>query len=142
MNKQLKLLAAAAALAFGSANAATLGPTNFNVTVNLTASCSMTAPADVAFTYTSFGGAATSTGGGFTVTCTNSLPYTLALDATSGTVIGLNYTLALAPGGTGNGAAQSYTIAGNMVAGQSGTCAAPVAGVCSGSQVRTLTVTY
>mgnify|MGYP000160849018 CR=1 FL=1 len=81
---------------------------NFNVTVNLSSVCAITAaPTDVAFTYTSFQAAAsTATGGAFSVRCTNLLPYTLALDATSGTVIGLNYSLALsAPSGTGNGAA-------------------------------------
>ena len=140
--KKLSLLAAAiaAAAAFNTQAASTSG--GFNVTVNLTSACSITAgPADVDFTYTSFqGAAATSTGGAFSVRCTNGLPYTMALDATSGTVIGLNYTLALsAASGTGNGAAQAYSISGGMVAGQSGTCAAAT---CSGSQARTLTITY
>src|SRR5205823_4757205 len=66
-----------------AAQAATAGPASFNVTVNLTSACQITAgPADVAFTYTSFqGGAATATGGGFSVKCTNTLPYTMALDS-------------------------------------------------------------
>ena len=41
--------------------------------------------------------------------------------------------------GTGNGAAQAYTVNGTMAANQSGTCAAAS---CAGTDVRTLTVTY
>ena len=143
MNKRIALAAAFAALFAGipAAQAAT-ATGNFNVTVNLTSVCTIASgPADVAFTYTSFqAGAATATGGGFSVQCTNTLPYTMSLDATSGTVIGLNYTLALsAASGTGNGASQAYSITGSMASGQGGTCAL---GSCSGSQGRVLTVTY
>lgn len=141
MNKQLKLLAAAATIAFGSANAATTGPTNFNVVVNLTSSCSISAVSDVTFTYTSFqAGPAVATPGNFTVSCTNGVPYTMALDAAGGTVIGLNYTVALSSaGGTGSGAAQAYTITGGMVGNQGGTCGAAT---CVGTSVRTVTVNY
>jgi hypothetical protein len=144
MKKILMTLAAGTAMIalMPAAQAATAGPQSFNVTVNLTSVCSITAgPADVAFTYTSFqAAAATATGGGFSVRCTNNLPYTMALDASIGTVIGLNYTLALsAAGGTGNGAAQAYTVSGGMVASQSGDCATAT---CAGSQVRTLIITY
>lgn len=143
MNKLLK--AAVLASFFGAAsiaNAGTVGPTNFNVTVNLTSSCSLTtAPSDVAFTYTSFQGAASvATPSAFAVKCTNLRPYTMALDAAAGTVIGLNYTIALsAAGGTGTGIDQNYSITGNMAAGQSGTCAGAS---CAGTDVRTLTITY
>lgn len=134
-------IALTTALALAAAASAHAQSSPFNVTVNLTSACTLTAPADVAFTYTSFqGGNQASTGGGFTVRCTNGLPYTLALDAAGGTVIGLNYTLALsAPGGTGSGAAQPYTVSGTMVSGQAGNCAV---GACAGSQARTLTVSF
>ncbi len=143
MNKRLALAAAFAAL-FAGIPAAQAGSVtgNFNVTVNLTSACQIASgPANVAFTYTSFqAAAATGTGGAFSVQCTNTLPYTMSLDATSGTVIGLNYTLALsATTGTGNGAAQAYSITGSMASGQAGTCAL---GSCSGSQGRVLTITY
>jgi hypothetical protein len=76
----------------------------------------------------------------FGVTCTNLLPYTVAIDATSGTLLGLNYTLTLtAPPSPGNGLERTGTIAGNMAAGQSGICAT---GVCFASETRTLTITY
>ena len=143
MNKVAKAVALVSFLGAATiANAATIGPQNFNVTVNLTSSCSLTsAPTDVAFTYTSFQGApAVATPSSFTVKCTNLRPYTMALDAAAGTVIGLNYTIALsAAGGTGTGADQTYSITGNMAAGQSGNCAAAS---CAGTDVRTLTITY
>jgi Spore Coat Protein U domain len=126
------------------ADAATVS-SGFNVTVQLTAACEITsAPTDVAFTYTSFqAAAATATPGAFSVRCTNSLPYSLALDASAGTVIGLAYTLGLSlSSNVGNGAAQAYTISGGMVANQSGTCATTPPGTCSGSDPRTLTITY
>jgi spore coat protein U-like protein len=92
----------------------------------------------VAFTYTSLQGAVQNgTAGGYTVTCTNSLPYTFGLQAGTGAAtppgaatitvtdnaVNLQYVLGTsAAGGTGNGAAQSYNITGTMAANQSGTC--------------------
>ena len=143
MNKRL-ILAVAVASMFAAIPAAQAGTAtgNFNVTVNLTSQCQITAgPTDVAFTYTSFQAtAATATGGAYTVRCTNTLPYTMSLDAASGTVSGLNYTLSLsAASATGNGAGQNYTVNGSMVSGQAGTCANAS---CSGTDARVLTVTY
>ncbi|MFZ2649008.1 MAG: spore coat protein U domain-containing protein [Burkholderiaceae bacterium] len=132
---------AIAPLAAGAATTAS----GFNVTVNLTSACQITsAPTDVAFNYASFQATpAVASGGAFSVRCTNSLPYTFSLDASAGTVLGLAYTLSpSAAGGTGNGAAQSYSIGGGMIADQSGTCAGPAATICSGSTARTLTITY
>jgi len=124
----------------------TYGPSNFTATgtfpvsIATPAQCSLTtAPGNVVFNYVTFGSAANASTT-FGVTCTSYLPYTMALDATSGTILGVNYTLALSAGsGTGNGSQQSYTISGNIVAGQAGTCAS---GSCSASQGRTLTITY
>jgi hypothetical protein len=143
MNKVIKAAVIASLVGAASlANAGTVGPTNFNVTVNLTSSCSLTAaPTDVAFSYTSFQGApSVATPSSFSVKCTNLRPYTMALDATSGSVIGLNYTIALsAAGATGTGIDQTYSITGNMASGQSGNCAGAS---CTGTDVRTLTITY
>jgi hypothetical protein len=142
MNKVAKAVALVSFLGAATlANAGTVGPQNFNVTVNLTSSCSLTsAPTDVAFTYTSFGPAAVATPSSFTVKCTNLRPYTMALDAAAGTVIGLAYTLALpTAASTGTGVDQTFSITGNMVAGQSGNCAGAS---CAGTDVRTLTITY
>jgi hypothetical protein len=142
--KKIRLLPLAVALlAVASAEAATTTPpSSFNVTANLTSVCSITnAPADVVFTYTSFqAGPSTATGGGFTVKCTNNLPYTMALDSGGGTVIGLAYTISIPTGTqTGSGADQPYTVSGSMVGGQGGNCALAT---CSGTQIHTLTVTY
>lgn len=124
----------------------TYGPFNFTdtgtfgVSIATPATCSLSnAPGDVVFNYVAFGGAANASTT-YGVTCTNYLPYTMALDATSGTILGVNYTLALsAAGATGSGSQQSYTISGNIAAGQAGTCAS---GSCTASQGRTLTISY
>lgn len=112
----------------------------FGVNIATPATCNVTTPpTDIIFNYTSFGSAATASTS-FGVTCTSYLPYTMALDATSGTILGINYTLALsASSATGSGVQQLYSINGTIAAGQAGTCAT---GSCTGSQARTLTVTY
>ena len=143
MNKRLAIAVALAAAfaAIPAAQAGSIAPT-FNVTVTLTSKCQVTtAPTDVAFTYTSFQPGPASASSNYAVQCTNSLPYTMALDSTAtNTVAGLNYALTLsAASGTGSGAVQNYTVNGTMAAGQGGTCAL---GSCSGSEGRTLTITY
>lgn len=125
-------------MTYGAAASTAIG--SFAVSISTPATCSVTAPpGNVVFNYVAFGPAITPSST-FGVTCTLSLPYTMALDATSGTIVGLNYTLALsAPGSTGIGAQQTHSINGNMVAGQSGICAL---GTCSGSQARSITISY
>ena len=124
----------------------TYGPANSTATAAMAISISTVPvvvisvpPGDVAFTYSSFAGAqAASTS--YVVRGTSGLAYTMALDSSSGSVLGLTYTLWLsAAGGTANGALQTYTINGSMAAGQSGTCAS---GSCAGSRPHTLTITY
>lgn len=129
----------AAALASGHAQAGSTSG-QFNVNVTLTSACTMSAVTAVDFAYTSMqAGAATATGGGFSVTCTNSLPYTFGLQSGGGAAtppgaatisitdnaLNLGYSLGLsAAGGSGNGAAQSYSVTGTMAGSQAGTCAA------------------
>lgn len=104
-----------------------------NVTINLTSACVFGAIAPVAFTYTSFqAGNATATGGGFTLKCTNSMPYKIGftnapVPTVTATVLdvvtNLNYTLGLsATVGTGTGVNQAYSVSGTMASGQAGTC--------------------
>jgi spore coat protein U-like protein len=115
---------------------------NFGVTVVTTNTCQISVPpGDVNFTYTSFQLAAAVASTTYGVRCTTALPYTMALDATSGTLLGLSYSLAIAPSssGTGTGVTQTYTINGTIAAGQAGTCANAV---CNGSQTRTLTLSW
>lgn len=111
-----------------------------DVTIVSPPTCSIpVAPGTVALSYTSLGAAATASTI-FQVNCTATQAYTMALDATSGTLLGLNYTLALSsPGAVGTGGNQAHTITGTIPAGQAGTCAV---GTCSATAVRTLTITY
>jgi len=119
----------------------TLNTSNFNVSVITTNACQIAVPPpNINLSYTSFQVATAAASTSFGVRCTTALPYTMSLDATSGTVLGLTYTLALSQtSGTGTGVTQTYSINGSMAAGQVGTCSTAS---CSASQTRTLTVTY
>ncbi|MBC7720038.1 MAG: spore coat protein U domain-containing protein [Chitinophagaceae bacterium] len=74
------------------------------------------------------------------VTCSDQLPYTLAVSPTSGVSAGIYYTLSLPGSATGTGAVQNTTITATAPAGQAGTC---TTSSCIGAaQPHTLTVTY
>ena len=121
---------------------------SFPVNIATPSTCGVSpTPGTVAFgTYVAFGPALAGTTS-FGATCTNYLPYTVAIAPTSGTIAGLSYTLLLNLSGltgttlsvTGNGVQQNFTIDGTMAAGQAGTCAT---GTCSGTVAHTLTLTY
>ena len=110
------------------------------MTIVSPSACSITtSPGTLTINYTSFGPLATGSTT-YGVTCTSALPYTMALDATAGTILGLNYTLALGTGASvGTGAQQLFNITGSIAAGQSGNCPTTT---CTGSQVRSVTVAY
>lgn len=119
-----------------------INTSTFGVTVLTTNTCQISVPpGNLDFTYTSFQVSASTASSSYGVRCTTALPYTMAFDASSGTLLGLTYTLAIAPSssGTGNGATQTYTIDGTIAASQSGTCASAV---CTGSDTRTLTLSW
>jgi len=118
----------------------------FGITVITTNTCQIySPPGNVNFTYTSFQVAAAAASTSFGARCTLALPYGMALDATSGTLLGLNYTLALPfppppPFNViGTGATQTHIINGSIAGGQAGTCATAS---CVGSQTRTLTISW
>lgn len=113
----------------------------FPVSIVTPSSCTITSPPGrINFSYVAFQGLAAAASTGFAATCTSLLPYSMALDATSGVLAGLAYTLSLsATSNVGNGLSQPYTVNGTMASGQSGICAA---GVCTATQARTLTITY
>lgn len=130
----------------GSLSALAASPVNsstFNVTVNLTAECTLSAPGNVTINYDDGVGVTSTTASSLNVKCTNQLPYSVALLTgaaaavtfpVTDSVVGIAYTLTLgAPvgGSTGTGANQSYTITPSATAAQTGTCAAPTAGVCT-----------
>ena len=117
----------------------------FPVSIAYPATCTITSIANVAFgTYVAFQSTAlVAPAANAVLNCTNKLPYTMALDVTSGVVVGLNYTLATnwIAGSQlrGTGPGQTFTITGTMPSGQAGTCSTSS---CSGSDTRTLTITY
>lgn len=132
-----------------STGTSTFNTGTFPVSITAPATCTFsTQPGNITFNYTSFG-APVLANTLFRTNCTHLLPYTMALDVTSGTIVGLNYTLALNAtansGGasplvsTGTGAAQTFYVNGSIAAGQGGTCST---GTCSGSDIHTLTITY
>jgi len=125
-------------------------PINIYAPATCTLGLSSMPPSPLVFAYTAFSPAAVNANTQIDMTCTQYLPYTIALDATVDVVAGLNYTLGLntaagPPDGTsplssvGTGAQQIFYINGTMAAGQAGTCSG---GTCPGTQVRTLTITY
>ena len=119
----------------------------FNVVFITNANCTLTPPPSLTFNYTSFQGAAALASANFSVTCSTLLPYTLSLDSVgpiTDNALNLTYTLSLsAPGGTGTGATQTYSVNGTMAGGQGGTCASALCtNAAATNKMRTLTVSY
>lgn len=110
-------------------------------TVSVLSQCFFSsAPSALTMNYTSFAAAASTGSSNFMVTCTQTTPYSLALDAASGTLLGLNYTLALSQtNAIGTAFPQNFTVNGTIAAGQVGTCATAN---CTATQMRTLTISY
>jgi spore coat protein U-like protein len=139
---------------------------NFDVVINLSSVCTLGAVTALDITYTSMQGVAgNSTGGGFTVTCTQNYPFTFGLVAGAGGsapgtagatgidildgVVALNYHLdtvdsgnALVNGGSGQGTTGvNFRVRGTIAAGQSGTCGAAASCTNAGAgQNRTQTL--
>ena len=113
----------------------------FGVSIVTPSSCSIsTPPGNITFTYTAFQAGTASASTSFATTCTSLLPYSMALDVTSGVLSGLQYDLALSSASAvGNGSAQTYSVTGTMASGQPGTCAT---GTCAASAARQITITY
>lgn len=130
---------------------------SFTVSISLTPACALGTVGGIAFNYT--GAQATSStgsGGGFSLLCTNNLPYSFSLDSdssSSGTATArtyvdaatlLSYTLTTPAAGTGTGSSQSLSLGATMAANQAGSC--PTGTACdntaSTNRSRTLTVTY
>ena len=154
LRNKLKLLASvgittAALIGFSSSPAQAASVTSsFNVDITLTSLCSVSTPAALSFAYTAMQGTAATASTPFTVTCSNSLPYTVSVSGanTLDDAVGLNYTLAVTPpvgGGTGTGASQAYSIDGTIPANQSGTCvSATCTNAAATNNVHTITVLY
>jgi hypothetical protein len=160
----LGLLAALAVFA-GSAQAQSTSTQSFKVNLTLTSKCYLNMAAgpvngtvsDVNLTYIAFQTTAAQDSTGFTVTCTNDVPYSLAVASDAGTVAGIDYFLKLvagttasyatAAGGgtlasqTGSASGVAYTVGVQAAANQPGTCSDPT-GVCTGFNTHIVTVSY
>ena len=156
MNKILVAILATASTLVLLTPAQAVSPqtTNFDVNINLTTGCVISAaPLAVAFTYTAFQTSAAAldgTSNTFGVSCTKNLSYAMVLDNTgtvTDTATDLIYSLTVPAGTkTGDGLQQVYSITGSMAAGQSGKCATSLASCTNagtgGNKTRTLTVAY
>ena len=113
----------------------------FTTNASIVARCYfLTNPTPIVMNYTAFSNVAVTATSNFGVNCTLSTPYSMALDATSAVLVGLNYSLTLsAPSAIGNGFTQNHSVSSSIAAGQAGTCAT---GTCTGTQARVVTITY
>lgn len=99
-----------------------------------------TPPSAMVFDYTSFADTPQMAMQTLEVRCNDSLPWNIGIAPAGGTLLGLSYTLDLAPDdGTGTGEDQPVVLTGTLPADQAGTCAT---GSCSASQAHTITITY
>jgi hypothetical protein len=145
----------------------------FNVNINLTASCNVATMSNITANYTSLQASALSGASVQTtaaITCTNSIPYSVALDTGSGgtslgslqtlysdAAVGITYLLTLSgpalsatATSVGSGAAQNVLVQATFGAAQAGSCAGALATAtangCNNSansaRLRTFTVTY
>jgi spore coat protein U-like protein len=124
-----------------SSTGADISTTSLSPVASILSECRISSsPSPLVLNYASFSAVPVASSSDFNVSCTNTTPYTMALDATSGTLLGLNYTVALnANNGTGTALPQTYSVIATIPENQSGSCAT---GVCSSSQTRTITITY
>ena len=125
----------------GIATGAVINTAVFSANASIQHSCYFsTKPSTLNLNYTSFTGTAVTGASSFALSCTFNSPYTLVLAPTTGTALGVNYSLALsAASGTGTAAPQNFTVTGTAAAGQAGTCASST---CSVTNPHTITVTF
>jgi spore coat protein U-like protein len=126
-----------------NAAGALLGSTLLNSRASIQHNCRFSsAPLPIQVFYTAFATAAVPGSTSFELTCTEGTTYALSLDLTRSVIptIELAYSLALnATSGTGNAVGQSFRVDVSIDAGQAGNC---VGRNCSGTDTRTITVTY
>jgi hypothetical protein len=155
MNKLILATMLGAAALVSAPSFAANATDNVSVAINLTPICQITTPGALTFNYQSFqSGAATATGGAFTIKCTTSLPYKVGFDSTAtpatpqtvtaaASNLQLGYSLGLSGSttGTGTGAtAISLSVTGSMASGQSGDCATGAG--CTASENQAVFVVY
>ena len=122
---------------------AVLDTATLEVRISIPRNCRFsTAPTGITVNYTAFSASAVTGTSNFAITCTLGTTYTIALDRTRSTVpnVELIYSLSLsATSSTGTAVAQPYSVNISVDAGQPGRCSATS---CSGTDTRTITITY
>jgi spore coat protein U-like protein len=121
--------------------ATVLNTAQFDVTVTTQNECQFsTVPTPINLSYTALQTTVATGTSNFQARCTPGMPYSLALDASSATLLGLYYSLALnATTSSGTGLPQPFSVTATLPANQAGTCAT---GSCNGSQARSVIITY
>lgn len=121
--------------------ATVLTTAQFDITVTTQNECQFsTVPTPINLSYTALQTTVAIGTSNFQARCTPGMPYSLALDTSSSTLLGLYYSLALsAATGTGSGLPQPFSVTATVPANQAGTCATSS---CSDSQTRAVIITY
>jgi spore coat protein U-like protein len=122
-------------------------PASFPVNISTSANCVISTPPNTLnLNYTSFQNTAAANFVGFAATCTTGLSYTVDLSPTSGTLLGLPYSVSLNSASvvsslsvSGNGSAQPYSIYGKIAASLSGNC---TIATCSAVAPHIITIAY
>ena len=133
----------------------TLVGASLPISISVTASCSITsAPGTLNLAYTSFQSTAGAGTVPFAAQCSNGAPYRMSVSPTSGTLLGVAYSLRLGTSAgsatnisstttynlTGTGSAVTYYVNATAASGQVGTCAS---GICQAlSPPHTLLIEY
>ena len=127
----------------GNATGSVITTASLDVHISIPRSCRFsTPPSPIDVNYPAFSATAVTATSNFAITCTLGTTYTIALDQVRSVVptVNLAYGLNLVTtSGAGTAVAQPYTVDISVDAGQAGSCGAAT---CTGSDVRTLTVTY
>ena len=109
-----------------SSTGSALGSAVFSLTATVAPNCRFsTNPSALNLNYSSFAPTAVTGTSAFSLNCTSGTSYSQAVTPTTGTALGVSYSLALSAttGLTGTAVNQNYTITGTAAPGQSGTCA-------------------
>lgn len=130
-------------LRFDDAGGSVITTATLNILISIPRSCRFsTPPTPINVNYPAFSPTPLAATSNFALTCTQGTTYTIALDQARSVVpnVNLSYGLTLsATTSTGTAVAQPYTVNISVDPLQAGRC---TGAVCTGTDVRTLTVTY
>jgi hypothetical protein len=126
-----------------TATGSVLATTSLDIVISIPRSCRFSSPpTPIEVNYPAFSASAVPGQSTFALTCTQGTTYTIALDAARSVIpiVELTYSLALsAAASTGTGESQGYVVDVSVDAGQAGKCNGSV---CTGTDPRTITITY